>query len=108
VHQPPQHGVGVEQQPHDRLERGNEMPNSSLNFPSAASRSSGSIGASTASADAVQPGHVPGLRGYGSCACRNRCHRRLAERARREGVSLNTLAVTLLAEGLGERAARGD
>jgi antitoxin HicB len=36
-------------------------------------------------------------------------HRRLAERAKRakrEGVSLNTLAVTLLAEGLGERAAR--
>ena len=30
-------------------------------------------------------------------------HRRLAERARREGVSLNTLAVTLLAEGLGTR-----
>jgi antitoxin HicB len=35
-------------------------------------------------------------------------HRRLAERARREGVSLNTLAVTLLAEGLGERSAHGD
>jgi len=32
-------------------------------------------------------------------------HRRLAERAKREGVSLNTLAVTLLAEGLGERGA---
>lgn len=32
-------------------------------------------------------------------------HRRLAEQARREGVSLNTLAVTLLAEGLGERSA---
>src|SRR5439155_5458119 len=32
-------------------------------------------------------------------------HRRLAERAKREGVSLNTLAVPLLAEGLGERAA---
>jgi antitoxin HicB len=32
-------------------------------------------------------------------------HRRLAERAKREGVSLNTLAVTLLAEGLGERTA---
>lgn len=30
-------------------------------------------------------------------------HRRLAERAKLEGVSLNTLAVTLLAEGLGER-----
>jgi len=30
-------------------------------------------------------------------------HRRLAERAKREGVSLNTLAVTLLAEGLGSR-----
>jgi antitoxin HicB len=35
-------------------------------------------------------------------------HRRLAERAKREGVSLNTLAVTLLAEGLGERTAHGD
>jgi antitoxin HicB len=33
-------------------------------------------------------------------------HRRLAERAKREGVSLNTLAVTLLAEGLGERTAQ--
>jgi len=28
-------------------------------------------------------------------------HRRLAERAKAEGVSLNTLAITLLAEGLG-------
>ena len=35
-------------------------------------------------------------------------HRRLAERAKREGVSLNTLAVTLLAGGLGERSAHGD
>ena len=33
-------------------------------------------------------------------------HRRLAERAKHEGVSLNTLAVTLLAEGLGERTAQ--
>jgi antitoxin HicB len=32
-------------------------------------------------------------------------HRRLAEQARREGVSLNTLAAMLLAEGLGERMA---
>lgn len=32
-------------------------------------------------------------------------HRRLAERARREGVSLNALAVTLLAEGLGAHRA---
>jgi antitoxin HicB len=31
--------------------------------------------------------------------------RSLAERARREGVSLNTLAVALLAEGLGQRQA---
>lgn len=31
-------------------------------------------------------------------------HRRLAGRARDEGVSLNTLAVTLMAEGLGERS----
>ncbi len=35
-------------------------------------------------------------------------HRKLAERARREGVSLNTLAVTLLAEGLGDRTAHCD
>lgn len=35
-------------------------------------------------------------------------HRRLAERARAEGVSLNTLAVTLLAEGLGRRARDDD
>ena len=32
-------------------------------------------------------------------------HRRLAERARAEGVSLNTLAVTLIAEGIGRREA---
>jgi antitoxin HicB len=34
-------------------------------------------------------------------------HRRLAERAKAEGVSLNTLAVTLLAEGLGRRGRDG-
>jgi antitoxin HicB len=39
---------------------------------------------------------------------RRSLHRRLAERRKREGVSLDTLAVTLLAEGLGERAAHGD
>lgn len=33
-------------------------------------------------------------------------HRRLALRAKAEGVSLNTLAVTLLAEGLGAREPR--
>lgn len=33
-------------------------------------------------------------------------HRRLAERARQEGVSLNTLVLTLLAQGLGERIGR--
>ena len=32
-------------------------------------------------------------------------HKRLSERAKAEGVSLNTLAVTLLAEGLGDRSA---
>jgi len=31
-----------------------------------------------------------------------------AARAKRERVSFNTLAVTLLAEGLGERTAHGD
>jgi hypothetical protein len=35
-------------------------------------------------------------------------HRRLAERAAREGVSLGRLAVALLAEGLGHRGVRGD
>jgi predicted HicB family RNase H-like nuclease len=36
-------------------------------------------------------------------------HRRLAERAEHEGVSLITLTVTLLAKGLGERwAVHGD
>lgn len=35
-------------------------------------------------------------------------HRRLAERAKTEGVSLNTLAVTLLAEGLGRRERGAD
>jgi len=35
-------------------------------------------------------------------------HRRLAERAKREGVSLNALTVTLLEEGLGERTTHGD
>lgn len=34
-------------------------------------------------------------------------HRRLAERARADGVSLNTLAVTLVAEGLGRRGSMG-
>jgi antitoxin HicB len=33
-------------------------------------------------------------------------HRKLTERAKREGVSLNTLAVALLAEGLGAKEAR--
>jgi antitoxin HicB len=33
-------------------------------------------------------------------------HKRLAERAKAEGVSLNMLAVTLLAQGLGERNKR--
>lgn len=34
-------------------------------------------------------------------------HRRLAERARQEGVSLNMLAVAMLAQGMGERANDG-
>ncbi len=33
-------------------------------------------------------------------------HRRLAERAKVEGVSLNTLVVTLISEGLGQRERR--
>jgi predicted HicB family RNase H-like nuclease len=35
-------------------------------------------------------------------------HRRLAERAKAEGVSLSTLAVTLVAEGLGRRGRDDD
>ncbi len=35
-------------------------------------------------------------------------HRGLAERARQEGVSLNALAVAMLAQGLGQRMPRGD
>lgn len=35
-------------------------------------------------------------------------HQRLASRAKAEGVSLNTLAVTLLAEGLGRRGGQGN
>ena len=34
-------------------------------------------------------------------------HKRLADRAREEGVSINTLAVTLLAQGLGQPAGNG-
>ena len=41
----------------------------------------------------------------GSCASKS-LHRRLADSDKREGVSLNTLVVTLLAEGLGERTAQ--
>jgi antitoxin HicB len=35
-------------------------------------------------------------------------HRSLAEQARHEGVSLNALAVAMLAQGLGQRMPRGD
>ena len=37
----------------------------------------------------------------------NSLHRGLAERAREEGVSLNAFAVAMLAQGLGQRMARG-
>jgi antitoxin HicB len=53
------------------------------------------------------PGAEPGTRYSGRWVLRTprSLHRSLADRARREGVSLNTLAVALLAEGLGHRQA---
>lgn len=59
----------------------------------------------------VPPATVEAVEGYsGKWQLRapKSLHRNLAERAKREGVSLNTLAVTLLAQGLGERAGRHD
>src|SRR5208282_3596525 len=49
VDEPPQHRVRVEQQPHTSRDPGSVMPKSSVYFPSAASRSSGSMGSSNAS-----------------------------------------------------------
>lgn len=53
------------------------------------------------------PGAEPGTDYSGKWVLRTpkSLHRSLADRARREGVSLNTLAVALLAEGLGHRQA---
>jgi antitoxin HicB len=65
----------------------------------------------TAMRDAGRPVPAPGTdtaEGYsGKWVLRTprSLHRSLAERAKREGVSLNMLAVALLAEGLGHRAA---
>jgi predicted HicB family RNase H-like nuclease len=39
---------------------------------------------------------------YGLVRTPKNLHRKLAELSKREGVSLNTLAVSLLAEGVGE------
>jgi antitoxin HicB len=52
-------------------------------------------------------GHAEGYSGTSQLRAPKSSHRRLAER-RREGVSLNTLAVTLLAEGLGVRSVHGE
>jgi antitoxin HicB len=54
------------------------------------------------------PAAEPGAGYSGKCQLRTpkSLHRSLADRALREGVSLNTLAVALLAEGLGHRQAR--
>jgi antitoxin HicB len=57
-------------------------------------------------APSVEP--VEGYSGKWQLRAPKSLHRKLADRAKREGVSLNTLAVTLLAEGLGERSAHGD
>jgi antitoxin HicB len=53
------------------------------------------------------PGAEPGAGYSGKWLLRapKSLHQSLADRARREGVSLNTLAVALLAEGLGHREA---
>lgn len=53
------------------------------------------------------PGTEPGTGYSGKWQLRTpkSLHQSLADRARREGVSLNTLAVALLAEGLGHRQA---
>jgi antitoxin HicB len=59
--------------------------------------------------DGPSPGADPseGYSGKWQMRTPKTLHRRLAEQARREGVSLNTLAVTLLAQGLGERFGNG-
>jgi antitoxin HicB len=51
------------------------------------------------------PGGDAGYSGKWQMRVPRSLHRRLAERAAAEGVSLNTLATTLMAEGLGERRA---
>ncbi len=60
--------------------------------------------------DPIPPPSAPDLAGYsGKWVLRTprSLHKRLAERAKAEGVSLNMLAVSLLAEGLGERGRDG-
>ena len=55
--------------------------------------------------DVPEPGGDPttGYSGKWLLRTPKSLHRRLAEQAERENVSLNTLAVTLLAQGIGER-----
>src|SRR5262249_19774361 len=63
VRQPPQQRVGIDQQPHDLGRRGRVIPNSSVYFPPAASRSAGSMGSKRASLGSFQPRQAPLLRG---------------------------------------------
>ena len=60
--------------------------------------------------DPIPPPSAPDTAGYsGKWVLRTprSLHKRLAERAKVEGVSLNMLAVSLLAEGLGDRSRDG-
>jgi antitoxin HicB len=60
--------------------------------------------------DPIPPPSSPDVAGYsGKWVLRTprSLHKRLADRAKAEGVSLNMLAVSLLAEGLGERSRDG-
>lgn len=52
---------------------------------------------------AAEFGDKPGTSGQWRLRVPRTLHRRLHERAKTEGVSLNTLAVSLLSEGLSER-----
>ena len=52
----------IEQQPLGSDERRSVMPNSSVCFPSAASTSSGSMGANRASFEILKPRQAPGFR----------------------------------------------
>ena len=62
VNEPPQQRVRIEQQLHGSDERGRAIPNASVCFPSAASRSSGDIGSNKAAFGIFKPRHAPGRR----------------------------------------------